>query len=105
MMYYEPPLSYPDDKMFIRRYLGPDIDAGTAVTIKILKANGEYICHSTVRPWTNNEEAYPALLAERETFMIQAKEALGPSTTVSDFEDINLTPDFDYYADDKTFCY
>ena len=33
--------------------------------------------------------------------MIQAKEALGPSATVSDFEDIDLTPDFDYYADDE----
>ena len=60
VMYYEPPLSYPDDKMCIGRYFGPAIDVGTAVMYKILKANGEYICRSTVRPWTNAEEANPA---------------------------------------------
>jgi len=101
VMYYESLLSYPDNKMFIGRYLGPAIDVGTTVAYKILKANGKYICRPTVCPRTNAEEASPALLAERETFMTQAKEALGPSTTVSDFEDIDLTPDFDYYADDE----
>ena len=38
-------------------------------------------------------------MAEHETFMTQAREALGPSAVVSDFDDIDLTPNFDYYAD------
>ena len=33
--------------------------------------------------------------------MRQATEALGPSATISDFEEIDLTPDFEYYADDE----
>ena len=44
VMYYEPPLSYPDDKMRIGRYLGPANHVCTAVTY------GEYVCRSTVRP-------------------------------------------------------
>ena len=100
-MYYEPPLSYPDDKTCISRYLGPAIDVGTNVTYMILKPNGLYVCRSTLCPWTHAEEANPTLLAERETFMMQAKEALEPSATVSDFEDIDLTPNFNYYADDE----
>ena len=94
-MYYDPPLSYPDEKMCTGRYLGPAIDVGTAVTYKILKPNGKYVCRSTVRPWTCAEEANPDLLSERETFMRQATEALGPSATISDFEEIDLTPDFE----------
>ena len=39
VMYYEPPLTYPDEKMCIGRYLGTAIDVGTAVTYKILKPN------------------------------------------------------------------
>ena len=76
-MYYEPPLSYPDDNMCIERYVGPAIDVGTAMAYKILKPNGEYVCRSTVCPWTRAEETNPALLSERETFMRQATEALG----------------------------
>ena len=64
---YEPPLTYPDDKICIGRYLGPAIDVGTAVTYKILKPNGKYVCRSTVRPWTHAEDTNPALLSERET--------------------------------------
>ena len=30
----------------------------------------------------------------------QVKEALGAACTVGDFEDADLTPEFDYYADD-----
>ena len=33
--------------------------------------------------------------------MRQATEALGPSATISDFEEIDLTPDFECYADDE----
>ena len=32
--------------------------------------------------------------------MSQVQEALGASCTVGDFGDANLTPEFDYYADD-----
>ena len=40
VMFYEPVNGYPNDKVTIGRYIGPAIDVGTAMTMKILKANG-----------------------------------------------------------------
>ena len=44
VVYYEPVNGYPNDKVTIVRYLGPAIDVGTAMTMKILKHNGGYVC-------------------------------------------------------------
>ena len=39
-------------------------------------------------------------LADLESYMYQLQEALGAACTVGDFDDDDLTPEFDYYADD-----
>ena len=39
-------------------------------------------------------------LADREKYLSQVQEALGATCTVGDFEDDDLTLEFDYYADD-----
>ena len=39
-------------------------------------------------------------LEDRKKYMSQVQEALGAAFTVGDFEDSDLTPEFDYYADD-----
>ena len=39
-------------------------------------------------------------LADHDKYMSQVQEALGSAWTVGYFEDANLTPEFDYYADD-----
>ncbi len=44
VMYYDPPRSYPDDKIQLGRYLGPAIDVSSSMTYKILRSNGEVIC-------------------------------------------------------------
>ena len=36
VMFFQPKETYPDDKMFIGRWLGPAIHVGTAMTYKIL---------------------------------------------------------------------
>ena len=43
VMYYEPTETYPNIKWTMGRYLGPSLDVGTAMTQKILKANGEFV--------------------------------------------------------------
>ena len=100
VMYYDPPSSFPDNKMLFGRYLGPATDMGTAMTYKILRPDGNYVCRQTVRSWTMEEEACPALLKEREAFMVKARSNLGPASSEQDFEPDDLTPEFDYYADD-----
>ena len=52
--------------MFIGRWLGPAIYVSTAMTYNILRPDGGYVCRSTVRTWTSNEEANPVRMAESE---------------------------------------
>ncbi len=42
--------AYPNNKMTLVLYLGPATDTGSALTSKILKANGQFICRTTVQP-------------------------------------------------------
>ena len=95
-MYYQPKEGYPDDKMAMGWYLVTVIDIGNTITYKILLPDGNYVCCSTVRPWTPVEEANPVFLTDRE----KLQEALGAACTVGDFDDAELTPEFDYCADD-----
>ena len=71
VIFFQPKETYPDDKMFIGRWLGPATDVGTAMTYKILRPDGGYVCRSTLRSWTSNEEANPIKMAERVSFMKQ----------------------------------
>ena len=81
------------------QYLRPSIDVDNSMTYKILFPDGNCVCCSTVRTWTPVEEANPVFLADCEN-MSQVQEALGAACTVGDFEDADLTPEFEYYADD-----
>jgi hypothetical protein len=47
--------AYPDDKMTLGQYLGPATDTGSALTSKILKANGQFLCRTTIRPLNDDE--------------------------------------------------
>ncbi len=40
--------AYPDDKVVLGRYLCLAIDMGSALTAKILKDNGQFVCRSTL---------------------------------------------------------
>ena len=40
--------TFPDDKLVLGRYLGPATDIGSALTAKILKSNGQFVCRSTL---------------------------------------------------------
>ena len=100
VMFFQPKETYPDDKMFIDRCLGPVIDVGTAMTYKILRPDGGYVCRSTARSWTSKEEANPVRMAERVFFMKQLNRCIGHAAKFSDFPLNDLTPQFEYYADE-----
>ena len=44
LMFFQPKETYPDNKMFIGRWIGPAIDVGTGMTYKILRPYGGYVC-------------------------------------------------------------
>ena len=48
VMFFQPKETYPGDKMFIGRWLGPAIYVGTAMTHKNLRPDGRYVCRSTL---------------------------------------------------------
>ena len=91
--------TFPDDKMFIGRWLGPAINVGTTMTYKILRPDGGYVCRSTLGSWASNEEANPVRMAERVSFMKQLNSCIGHASKLSDFPLNYLTPEFEYYAD------
>ena len=100
-MFYEPTSTYPDPKPTIGRYIGPAVDVGNAMTHKVIKHTGYFVCRDTVRAWTPVEEANEALLNQRKVFMENLKDKCGPKATVADFPEEAITPEFEYYADDS----
>ena len=83
------------------RYLGPAIDVGSAMTYKILKPSGDYVCRSTVRQLTPYELRCPVTARLKEEFTAEVNANLGLSASVSDFPESDLTPDCEYYGDQE----
>ena len=48
--------SFPDNKLTLGRYLGTATDVKSALTAKILKANGQFVCRLTLRHITDKEQ-------------------------------------------------
>ena len=90
---------YPDNKMTLGCYLGPATDTGSALTPKILKANGQFVCRTTVRPLNDDELQSQVHQKERQDFNKSIETHLGPSATADDFEAVGLTPDPAYFDD------
>ena len=99
VMFFQPKETYPDDKMFIGIWLVPAIGVSTAMTYNILRPDSGYVCRSTVISWNSKEEANPARMSERVSFMDQLNSCIGPAAKFSDFPLNDLTPEFEYYAD------
>jgi len=91
--------SFPDDKLILGRYLGPAIDTGSALTAKILKSNGVFVCRSTLRHLTDEELHSPVHMDMRRKFDESVILHLGPAAMPQDFPAEDLTPDPTYYDD------
>jgi hypothetical protein len=94
--------SFPDDKLILGRYLGPAIDTGLALTAKILKSNGVFVCRSTRRHLTDEELNSPVHMDMRRKFDEAIDLHLGPAALPQDFPAEDLTPDPAYYDDTDT---
>jgi hypothetical protein len=91
--------AYPDNKMTLGRYLGPATDTGSALTSKILKANGQFVCRTTVQPLNDDELQSSVHHQECRDFDQSILTHLGPAATAADFEAEDLTPDPAYFND------
>ncbi len=91
--------AYPNNKMTLGQYLGPATDMGSALTSKILKANGQFVCRTTVQPLDDDELQSSMHQRERQDFNLSVFTHLGPAATADDFEAKDLTPDPTYFDD------
>ena len=94
--------TFPDDKMILGRYLGPATDIGSAMTAKILKANGQFVCRSTLRQLTQEELDSRVHQEARRKFNESIDASLGPGSTDADFDAEDLTPELPHMEDQET---
>jgi hypothetical protein len=91
--------AYSNNKMTLGQYLGPATDTSSAHTSKILKANGQFVCRTTVRPLDDDELQSSVHQRERRDFDQSVFTHLGPVATAEYFEAEDLTPDPTYFDD------
>ena len=91
--------TFPNDKMILGRYLGPATDIGTAMTAKILKANGQFVYRSTLRQLTQEELDSPVHQEARRKFNESIDASLGPGSTDADFDAEDLMPELPHMED------
>ncbi len=91
--------SFPDDKLILGHYLGPAIDTGSALTVKILKSNSVFVCRSTLWHLTNEELDSSVHKDMRRKFDESIENHVGPAALPQDFPAEDLTPDPTYYDD------
>jgi hypothetical protein len=84
---------YPDDKLILGRYLGPAIDTGSALTAKILKLNGVFVCRSTRWHLTDEKLNRPVHKELRRKFDESIEHHFGPAALPQDFPAEELTTD------------
>jgi hypothetical protein len=100
-MFRDQPVAFPDDNPMLGCYLGPAIDMGSALTAKILKANGEVVYRSTYHALTDVERANAANVCRRIEFDLNILDKFGPETTPDDFPDLDIpaTPELNHFDD------
>ena len=69
------------------------------MTYKILKSNGRVLPRNIVGTWTPDEEDNGALIKARQEYMEALEAALEPACAEEDFDESELTPTFEAYAD------
>ena len=98
VMFLDNITSYPEDRRTLGIYLGPAIDAGSSLCYKILKADENISCRTTVRSLTLKELVDPSHINQRDDFNNHISDRLGAASTNMNFEPSDLTPDCVYYA-------
>ena len=83
--------TFPDDGIFLGRYLGPVTDVGLALTTMTLKSNGQIVLRSTLQHLTDDDRVCPVHTVNRKAFDDGIAERLGPAAQENDFPAEDLT--------------
>jgi hypothetical protein len=97
VMFHDTMEAFPDDKLVIGRYLGPATNVGSAMTAKILKQNGQFVCRSTLRHLLIDELDCPVHAAAQTHFKNMIVEPIGPNSTPGNFDAEDLTPEMYHF--------
>ena len=94
--------SYPNDYFTLGRNLGPSIDIGPALMVKIIKENGQILHRSTYWAPTQKEWEWEECKAECSSFMESLHWKLGPCDKLRELVDLGVeeTPQYDPYEDE-----
>jgi hypothetical protein len=71
--------TYPDPNLILGQYLGPATDIESALTAKILKANGQDVCRLSLRHLTDDELQCPVHIDLHKAFDRSIDTTLGPA--------------------------
>ena len=74
----------PETKFHVKRWLGPAIDVGSALTYKILKSNGQVVMRLTIRHLTHDELTNPDHIAMTKAFDDNIIQKIGVPATEND---------------------
>ena len=92
LMFRDKVPGYPDNKMTLGRYLGPATDTGSALTAKILNANGQFVCRATLQHLNDTELQSSVHQKEGQDLDTSIDTHLGLAATAGDFDAEDLTP-------------
>ena len=104
-MFRDSALLFPWYKMVLGRYLGPSIDIGPSMTVKILKSNGEGVRRLTYRYLLSEELEITEQKNAWGAFDASVSIKCGPGATVEGFYKLGTveTPDYYMYEYDNIY--
>ncbi len=90
-------IAFLNKRLTLGRYLGPAIDIGLALTAKILKQNGQYVCPLTKCHLTPEETLCTVQIAVQLHFDNMITKRIGHKSVPWDFPSEDLTPEYEHY--------
>ena len=90
-------VSFPEDKMVLGRYLVLSIDIGPAVTVNIIKSNGEVVHWSTCQALLSEELESTEQQTVREAFKSSVAIKFVSGATVEGFDQLGAVDTPEYY--------
>ncbi len=81
-MYCSGSVDYPNEPSHLRKYLGPAIDVGHAMTAKLLQYNDKVVYQSMYRPLIIEESVNNTVQQDMVTFRETAEACLGAELTL-----------------------
>ncbi len=90
-------IAFPDNRLTLGRHLGPATDVRLALTAKILKQNGQYVCRSTLRHLTLEATLCTVQTAARVHFDNMITKLIGHKSIPGEFPMEDLTPKYERY--------